>query len=401
MLVERGEGAGHVVAVGGRAHPGRDVGHAPAQVVHRRLVLGVDQLDRVAGRAERGHHGVTVAVAQRLGQRADLLAVAMRRAQGEHRGVVATTQSLDQVGEHGSRLHRGELVGVTDEHQPRVGADRLEQPRHHRQRDHRGLVDHDHVVREPDGVGGAGSGRCCRVATQQPVQGRRLQAGHPCPVGVGGELGGRLVHGLLQAGRGLARRRAQRDPRALAGRGLVLLGDQRQQARDRRRLAGARAAGEDRRPLPGRGAYGGPLLVVAARRGTPARARPRAGRCRPPGPAGAGGAPGRRRPGPPPASSGRGRGCCPRAGAPARGGAGCRPPLPARRWARATAASPVPAPRPPQGSRRGRGRRSSTGRRRPSRAGRRGRRAPRPGAPSRATPRGWRRTGRRRGRRPR
>ena len=61
----------------------------------------------------------------------------------------ARAQPLHEVGEHRPGLDRGELVGVADQDQPGLGPHRLEQPGHHRQRDHRGLVDHDDVVRQP------------------------------------------------------------------------------------------------------------------------------------------------------------------------------------------------------------------------------------------------------------
>ena len=71
------------------------------------------------------------------------------------------------------------------------------------------------------------------------------------------------VHGLLQPRRRLARRRRQRDERrGLAARG-GLLGEQRDDPRDGRRLAGARAAGDDREAAQRRGRGGEPLALVA------------------------------------------------------------------------------------------------------------------------------------------
>ena len=55
----------------------------------------------------------------------------------------------DDVAEHGAGLDRGQLLGVADEDQAGVGADRLEQPGHQRERHHGGLVDHDDVVGQP------------------------------------------------------------------------------------------------------------------------------------------------------------------------------------------------------------------------------------------------------------
>ena len=72
----------------------------------------------------------------------------------------------DEVAEHGAGLDRGELLRVADEDQPRVAADRLEQPRHQRERHHRRLVD-DRRRRAAAGCGGrAGSGWRCRRASR-------------------------------------------------------------------------------------------------------------------------------------------------------------------------------------------------------------------------------------------
>ena len=60
----------------------------------------------------------------------------------------------------------GELSGVADEHQPRVGADRLEQSRHQRQRHHRGLVDDHDVVGQAIAAVVARTGCGSRAATR-------------------------------------------------------------------------------------------------------------------------------------------------------------------------------------------------------------------------------------------
>ena len=92
---------------------------------------------------------VGVAHADGCGEGPDGLAEAMGRRQRRDARVGTRAETLDQVGEHGSRLDGGELVGVADEDQPTLRTHRLEQPGHHRQRDHRGLVDDDDVVRQP------------------------------------------------------------------------------------------------------------------------------------------------------------------------------------------------------------------------------------------------------------
>ena len=84
-------------------------------------------------------------------------------AQGGDPYVGARTQALDQVGQHRAGLDRGQLVGVADQEQPGVGTHRLEQAGHHRERHHRGLVDHDDVVRVAGCRGGGGTGPRCRA----------------------------------------------------------------------------------------------------------------------------------------------------------------------------------------------------------------------------------------------
>ena len=61
---------------------------------------------------------------------------------------VRSARARGDVGEDRPGLHRRQLIRVTDQHQPRAGSDRLEQPGHHRQRDHRHLVDDHDVVRQ-------------------------------------------------------------------------------------------------------------------------------------------------------------------------------------------------------------------------------------------------------------
>ena len=83
---------------------------------------------------------------------------------------LAPGQAVDEVGEHRARLDRRELVGVADEHQPAVGPHRLHQPGHHRQRDHRGLVDHDHVVGQPVAAVVAEAVAAAAPPAQEPVE---------------------------------------------------------------------------------------------------------------------------------------------------------------------------------------------------------------------------------------
>ena len=87
--------------------------------------------------------------------------------------------------------------------------------------------------------------RRSRPCPEQSVQGRRGQLAEPGPVlRTEGCRGG--LNGLLQPGRGLSGRRRQRDPQ----RAPRLVGEQREDPRDRGGLAGAGAAADHHRPGP-------------------------------------------------------------------------------------------------------------------------------------------------------
>ena len=64
------------------------------------------------------------------------------------------------------RPRSSQLPGVADQHQPGVGAQRLDQPGHERQRHHRRLVDDHDVVGQPADGGRDGSG--CRLPGRHP-----------------------------------------------------------------------------------------------------------------------------------------------------------------------------------------------------------------------------------------
>ena len=237
----------------------------------------------------------------------------------------------DDVAEHGARLDRGELARVADEDQPRLAADGLGQPGHQRERDHRRLVDDHDVVGQavPAVVAEAAVG--AGLPAEQAVERRGLELEQPrADRLVDAEPGGFVVDRLREPRGGLAGRGGERDERRCGAGGERLLLEQRDDAGDGRRLAGARAAGHDREAAQHR--RGGRLLLadvgvlaleqprdpvgehvhLARRR----RRRPRAPRGRP-------------RPAAPRASSGRGRARCPRAAA-----GGRDPTQPARRDAR-------------------------------------------------------------------
>ncbi len=227
-----------------------------------RGVVDVDELDVLAARLEQRDGPVGVAGSDRLGQGADRLAEPVR---GDERGDAHAgllLHRLDEVREHRARLHRGELERVADQDQPAAEPDRLQQPGHHRQRDHRGLVDHDHVVGQPVVAVVTEPRRRVRAGPQEPVQGDGAHAGQPLAVG-GRKLRDLRLYGLLQPGGGLAGRRGEGDADRGVARQLGLLRAQRQQGRDGRRLAGAGPAGEHRRGV-GQGHAGGRSLLVVA-----------------------------------------------------------------------------------------------------------------------------------------
>ena len=152
----------------------------------------------------------------------------------------------DDVAEDGARLDRGQLPGVADQHEPGLRPHRLHQPRHERERDHRGLVDDDDVVGQAVAAVVAEAAVAVGAPAEEPVQRRRLGGEELRADGVADvEPGGLLVHGLLQAGGRLARRRREGDERLGVARRRGLLGQESDDPRDGRRLAGAGAPGDD------------------------------------------------------------------------------------------------------------------------------------------------------------
>jgi hypothetical protein len=104
----------------------------------------------------------------------------------------------DDVAEHGARLDRGKLSRVTDEHEPRLRPERLEQPRHQRQGHHRRLVDDHDVVGEPLIAVVAKAAVAARPSAEQTVKRRPLQRQKLLANRVGDvEAGGLGVHRLL------------------------------------------------------------------------------------------------------------------------------------------------------------------------------------------------------------
>ena len=126
--------------------------------------------------------------------------------------------------------------GVADQDQTRLGSHRLDQPRHQRQRHHRGLVDDHHVVREAVGAVVREAAVASRSPAEQPMERRRSRAD------------GLLVDGLLQAGGRFAGGRGQRDQRRPAAVGRGPLDQLRDHPGHPRGLAGAGAAGDHLEP---------------------------------------------------------------------------------------------------------------------------------------------------------
>ena len=158
-------------------------------------LVNVDPFDVFTTGRKHPNGRVGVAIADRIGQRADGFAEAVRRHQSGNRAVDDGGQTFDQVGKHGPGLDRGQLIRVADQQQAGIGTNGLQQSRHHGQRHHGGLIDDDHVVRQtvlpvvPEPRRGVGP------AAQQPVQRGGRQGGQAFPVG-GGECIDFKLHGL-------------------------------------------------------------------------------------------------------------------------------------------------------------------------------------------------------------
>ncbi|MPM97140.1 hypothetical protein SDC9_144313 [bioreactor metagenome] len=161
----------------------------------------------------------------------------------------------DDVGEHRTRVHRGQLMRVTDHDQPRAGAQRGHQRRHQIKRDHRHLIDDQQIVRQR--IAGVTCHASAWTGPQQRMQGGgrlhlKMLPDRTVPVGAAQ----RRVQGLLHTGRGLAGERGQRDAGAV---GHQIVQDA-QQPGDGGGLAGPRTARDDAGPGAHRGVNGGALV---------------------------------------------------------------------------------------------------------------------------------------------
>ncbi len=266
--VERLERGGRVPALGGfeqRRAADDDIGAYAVELRWRQLgaVGDLDQLDlgRVGG-AQHLEGVVGPAVLDRGCQQRD---AAGRREPpvGRQRRHRHARIGVGQVPENRACLDRGELIRVADEHQPGRRSKCLQQPGHHRQRHHRRLVDHDDLDRQP--VGAVVPEPAARLGppAEQPVQRGRRQLAEPLLV-IRQQLPGRRPHRLLQSRSRLAGWRRQRDPPL-----RVLLLEQREQPAHRRRLAGARSAGQHADPGERAGLGRCPLVAVAGVREQP------------------------------------------------------------------------------------------------------------------------------------
>ena len=149
------------------------------------------------------------------------------------------------VAEHGARLDRCRCPGSPTEHEAALRPDGLDEPRHERERDHRGLVNDHDVVLKPFPRMMAETAVHSWAGAWESVQRRRLlraqqRAHRQCDR----QAVGLVVDCLLQPRRGLSRGRGERDPR----RRLALLGQRGHDARHGGCLAGPGAAGDDGDP---------------------------------------------------------------------------------------------------------------------------------------------------------
>jgi hypothetical protein len=154
---------------------------------------------------------------------------------------MALVGAFAQLRPHSTRLDRGQLVFITQQHQARPQRHAGQEPRHHLQVNHGGFVHHHQVGGQRLRHGARPAG----LDAQQAVKGLRLAGG----IGLQGgtESVGQFVQGITQGraeacGR-LACGRGQVDAQGLAGsNGLAL--QQGQQAGHGGGFAGAGAAGQ-------------------------------------------------------------------------------------------------------------------------------------------------------------
>ena len=258
---------------------------------------------------------VAVAAPDRLGDAGDAAAVAVDAVEDDDPARRRRARA-DDVAEHGSRLDRGELARVADEDQPRLrlgpprraGPSGTARPSRSRRRSRRRAAAGCRG-RGGSGCGCPGASRAAGAAwTRRGADSRArtssLTSSRPRPRG-----------SPRRAGRPPCRSARRARPAARARPRSGLLEQQRDDPRDGRRLAGARAAGDDRQAAPDRGLGGQPLTRVGLAAEQPRepvgehRVVDAAGRARRAARAG------RPRSGAPRASSGRGRASCPPAGA--------------------------------------------------------------------------------------
>ena len=155
------------------------------------------------------------------------------------------------------------MARVADDDQAAVGTDRLDQPGHHRQGDHRGLVDDDDVVRQALAAVMAEAALASRAPAEQAVQSRRGEGDQRGADRIGDRERRRLgMDRFLESGRGLAGGGGEGDQRGRQAGGRSLLEQQRDDSGDRGGLAGARAAGDDGEAAE-HGGRGGERLAAA------------------------------------------------------------------------------------------------------------------------------------------
>ena len=174
-----------------------------------------------------------------------------------------TRRGTDDVAEHGAGFDRRQLLVVADEDQARVGTECLEEPGHHGQGDHGGLVHDDHVVAERVRRVVPEPGPVAAGAPEEPMQRHPAELQEPllrARVQVQPEC--LVAHRFFQPQRRLARRRRQGDERRGGALGERLLMEQRQQPGHGRGLSRPRSSGDDRDAPENGGGSGQRLQVI-------------------------------------------------------------------------------------------------------------------------------------------
>jgi hypothetical protein len=209
----------------------------------------VDALDLARTRVRQQRQGAfRVSVSDRFGKLSDpaapaeAMAVCEMNARPRERRV---RRNLTELGQHRPRLDGRELIRIAQQNHPRHRDTGLEEPCHHREVDHRDLVDDDQV-----GIDRERARSSQGVQTRLPIEramNRLGRHGQRIANRLGDvELGPSAREGVRQRRGRLARRRHQPHTRRRPARLQRSFDEDRHDSRQARRLSRARSARHDR-----------------------------------------------------------------------------------------------------------------------------------------------------------